>query len=321
MNTKKLLALLLALAMIFALAGCTSSEPAQPAEPSEPEASGSAITVTDMMGREITLDEPATRVVALSAADCEFLYAVGAGDTLVGRGEYCDYPAEVLEVPSVQSGYDTNIEQIIALEPQVLLMSTMAQTEEQIAQLEEAGIKVVVSDAQDIEGVYTAVEMIGKLMGKEKEAEQVIISMQTAFADLSNSTAGRGKTVYFEVSPLEYGLWTAGKGTFMNEIAEMLGMKNIFDDVEGWAEISEEQVIERNPDYIVTITMYFGEGPTPVEEIMGRTGWENVTAVKNGAILNLVDNELSRPTPRLKDGAILLNNFVVEHERELAPAA
>jgi len=321
MNTKKLLALLLALAMIFALAGCTSSEPAQPAEPSESEASGSAITITDMTGREITLDEPATRVVALSAADCEVLYAVGAGDTLVGRGEYCDYPAEVLEVPSVQSGYDTNIEQIIALEPQVLLMSTMAQTEEQIAQMEEAGIKVVVSDAQDIEGVYTAVEMIGKLMGKEKEAEQVIISMQTAFADLSNSTAGRGKTVYFEVSPLEYGLWTAGSGTFMNEIAEMLGMKNIFDDVQGWAEISEEQVIERNPDYIVTITMYFGEGPTPEEEIMGRTGWENVTAVKNGAILNLVNNELSRPTPRLKDGAILLNNFVVEHESALAPAA
>ena len=321
MNKKRIVSLLLALAMIFALAGCTSSEPAQPAEPSEPEASGSAITVTDMMGREITLDEPATRVVALSAADCEVLYAVGAGDALVGRGEYCDYPAEVLEVPSVQSGYDTNIEQIIALEPQVLLMSSMAQTEEQVAQLEEAGIKVVVSDAQDIEGVYTAVEMIGKLMGKEKEAEQVIIGMQVAFADLTNSTAGRGKTVYFEVSPLEYGLWTAGKGTFMNEIAEMLGMKNIFDDVEGWAEISEEQVIERNPDYIVTITMYFGEGPTPVEEIMGRTGWENVTAVKNGAILNLVNNELSRPTPRLKDGAILLNNFVVEHERELAPAA
>ena len=321
MNKKRIVSLLLALAMIFALAGCTSSEPAQPAEPSEPEASGSVITVTDMMGREITLDEPATRVVALSAADCEVLYAVGAGDALVGRGEYCDYPAEVLEVPSVQSGYDTNIEQIIALEPQVLLMSSMAQTEEQVAQLEEAGIKVVVSDAQDIEGVYTAVEMIGKLMGKEKEAEQVIIGMQVAFADLTNSTAGRGKTVYFEVSPLEYGLWTAGKGTFMNEIAEMLGMKNIFDDVEGWAEISEEQVIERNPDYIVTITMYFGEGPTPVEEIMGRTGWENVTAVKNGAILNLVNNELSRPTPRLKDGAILLNNFVVEHERELAPAA
>lgn len=322
MNKKRIVSLLLALAMIFALAGCTSSEPAQPAEPSEPEASGSAITVTDMTGREITLDEPATRVVALSAADCEFLYAVGAGDTLVGRGEYCDYPAEVLDVPSVQSGYDTNIEQIIALEPQVLLMSTMAQTEEQVAALEEAGIKVVVSDAQDIEGVYTALEMIGTLMGKENEAEQVITTMKVRFQELSGSTSTQGKTVYFEVSPLEYGLWTAGKGTFMNEIAEMLGMKNVFDDVEGWAEISEEQVLERNPDYIVTITMYFGEGPTPEEEIMARPGWENVTAVQNGAILNLQNNELSRPTPRLTDGALMLHNFVVEHPiEELAPAA
>ena len=322
MNKKRIVSLLLALAMIFALAGCTSSEPAQPAEPSEPEASGSAITVTDMTGREITLDEPATRVVALSAADCEFLYAVGAGDTLVGRGEYCDYPAEVLDVPSVQSGYDTNIEQIIALEPQVLLMSTMAQTEEQVAALEEAGIKVVVSDAQDIEGVYTALEMIGTLMGKENEAEQVITTMKVRFQELSGSTSTQGKAVYFEVSPLEYGLWTAGKGTFMNEIAEMLGMKNVFDDVEGWAEISEEQVLERNPDYIVTITMYFGEGPTPEEEIMARPGWENVTAVQNGTILNLQNNELSRPTPRLTDGALMLHNFVVEHPiEELAPAA
>ena len=321
---KKSIALLLVLAMLFALAGCTSKpvEPVEPAEPSEPEASGSAITVTDMTGREITLDEPATRVVALSAADCEFLFAVGAGDTLVGRGEYCDYPAEVLNVPSVQSGYDTNIEQIIALEPQVLLMSTMAQTEEQVAALEEAGIKVVVSDAQDIEGVYTALEMIGKLMGKEKEAEGVMTQMAIKFKELSASTATQGKTVYFEVSPLEYGLWTAGKGTFMNEIAEMLGMKNVFDDVEGWAEISEEQVLERTPDYIVTITMYFGEGPTPEEEIMSRAGWENVTAVKNGAILNLQNNELSRPTPRLTEGALLLHNFVVEHPvDELVPAA
>ena len=315
---KKSIALLLVLAMIFALAGCTS----KPVEPSEPEAAG-GITVTDMTGREITLDEPATRVVALSAADCEFLYAVGAGDTLVGRGEYCDYPAEVFDVPSVQSGYDTNIEQIIALEPQVLLMSTMAQTEEQDAALEDAGIKVVVSDAQDLEGVYTALEMIGKLMGKEDEAESVITQMKVGFQELSGSTAAQGKSVYFEVSPLEYGLWTAGKGTFMNEIAELLGMKNVFDDVDGWAEISEEQVIERNPDYIVTITMYWGEGPTPEEEIMSRAGWENVTAVKNGTILNLQNNELSRPTPRLKDGATMLYNFVVEHpvEQELAPAA
>ena len=83
-----------------------------------------------------------------------------------------------------------------------------------------------------------------------------------------------------------------------------------FADVTGWGEISEEQVLERNPDYIVTISMYYGEGPTPEEEILSRTGWENVTAIKNGKILNLPNNELSRPAPRLADGAKALYDFV-----------
>ena len=96
----------------------------------------------------------------------------------------------------------------------------------------------------------------------------------------------------------------------MDEIATMLGLKNCFADVEGWAQISEEQVLERNPDYIVTISMYYGEGPTPEEEIMARPGWENVTAVKDQKILNLPDNELSRPGPRLADGAQALYDFV-----------
>ncbi len=310
-KTNTFTAVFLAVLLLLTLCACGG----QSSSSETTEESGSAITVEDMTGRTITLDEPAERVVALSAADCEVLYAIGAGDKLVGRGEYCDYPAEVSEVPSVQSGDDTNIEQIISLHPQVLLMSTMAQTDEQVAQLEAAGVHVVVSDAQDIEGVYTSIDIIGKLMGMEDNARLVVEQMQQGFAELKEKAAASGeeeKTVYFEVSPLEYGLWAAGNNTFMNEVAEMLGLKNCFDDVEGWAQISEEQVLERNPDYIVTITMYFGEGPTPEEEIMSRKGWGEISAVANGDILNLQNNELSRPAPRLLDGAKMLYDFVYE---------
>ena len=308
-NAKKLIALALSL-LLLASRGLSAL------------AEDPAVTVTDMGGREITLKEPATRVVALTAADCEILYAIGAGETLVGRGEYCDYPAEVFDVPSVQSGYETNIEQIMALEPQVVLMGTMAQSLEQVEALEKAGIAVVVSDAQDIEGVYTAIRMIGTLMGYADNAEALVAEMQDTFAGLKELAAGDGsESVYFEVSPLQWGLWTAGTGTFMDEITQLLGLKNAFADVEGWGEISEEQVIERAPDYIVTITMYYGEGPTPVEEILSRPGWEGIPAVANGKILNLQNNELSRPGPRLADGAKMLYDFVYGTEEALDNAA
>ncbi len=271
------------------------------------------ITIEDMTGRSITLAEPATRVVALTPSDCEILFAIGAGDTLVGRGEFCDYPAEVLEVPAVQSGNETNIEQIIALQPQLLVMNTMAQTEEQVAQLEAAGIQVVVNDAKNIAGVYQSIELLGALMGKTDSAAQVVEGMKGTVAEVSAAVAElepAEKSIYFEVSPLEYGLWTAGQGTFMHEAAELLELVNTFEDVTGWGEVSEEQVLERDPDFIVTVAMYFGEGLTPLEEIKARPGWENVSAIRNDALLNLANNELSRPGPRLADGVKMLYDFV-----------
>lgn len=304
--TKRIVAMLLSLLLLLLAFGAM--------------AEGTAVTFTDMMGREITLAEPATRIVALTAADCEILCALGCEDALVGRGEYCDYPASVLEKPSVQSGYNTNIEEIIALQPQVVLMGTMAQTTEQVEALAQAGIQVVVSDAQNIEGVYTAIRLIGAIMGKDAEAEAMVADMQAAFDGIKARSEATGKTVYFEVSPLQWGLWTAGKGTFMDELAALCGLENAFADVEGWAEISEEQVLARDPDYIVTITMYYGEGPTPVEEIKGRAGWEALKAVVNDHILNADSNEISRPGPRLRDAAETLFNFVYGAEEEV-PAA
>ena len=305
--SKKMVSLFLAALMVFSAAAVT--------------AENAGITVTDMHGREITLAEPATRVVVMQPSDCEILCAIGGEETIVGRGQYVDYPASVLEVPVIQSGAETNVEEILALNPQVVLMNDMAQSEEQVRQLEENGVKVVVSQATDIAGVYTAIRMIGHLMGRDENAEAVIADMQATFDQIRADSRNEGKTVYFEVSPLQWGLWTAGGGTFMNELAEICGLTNAFAELEGWAAISEEQVLARDPDYIVTITMYYGEGPTPVEEILGREGWGELKAVKNGSILNAESNAISRPGPRLKDAALELYHFLQKTGEAEAPAA
>ena len=306
--SKKLVSLILAALMLI---GCLPAL-----------AENAVITVTDMHDREITLTEPATRVVALQPSDCEILCAIGCEDALVGIGQYCDYPASITSLPVVQSGAETNIEEILALNPQVVLMNDMSQSEEQVQQLEQNGVKVVVSKAADIEGVYYAIRMIGALMGKDENAEAVIADMQATFEEIRSKSVGEGKTVYFEVSPLQWGLWTAGSGTFMDELATICGLTNAFADVNDWASISEEQVIARDPDYIVTITMYYGEGPTPVEEILGRAGWQDMKAVQNGQVFNASDsNALSRPGPRLKDAAVELYNFLNSTVEEEVPAA
>lgn len=293
---------LLILAFTVTLISCGREEAAVPKD---------GVVVTDMTGQVVQLDAPVKRIVVLTASDCEILYALGAGELIVGRGEYCDYPAEVLDVTTVRSGNDTNVEQIIALKPQVVVMSNMAQTNEQIKAIKNAGIQVIVSDAQNIEGVYTAIELLGKVVQKEAEAANLIAEMKETFDTIKlDKKDSEEKTVYFEVSPLEYGLWTAGTDTFMDEIAHMVGLKNIFSDVSGWTEISQEQVIGRDPDYIVAIPMSFDGSSALKEEIMDRKGWKHMKAIKNGNIYIANSDEITRPGPRLAKAASSLHSFV-----------
>ena len=270
-----------------------------------------SISLTDMHGRKVTLSGPAERIVVLTAGECEILYAIGAGDRIIARGEYCDYPALALELPSVESGAQTNIEEIIANKPDVVIMSSMAQSKNQIDQLEALDINVVVLACQSIDDIYEAISIMGKITAKDAEAEELISGMKGEFDTLSTKAeAAAGDdvraSVFFEVSPLEAGLWAAGKNSFMDEIAGMLCLRNIFEDVDAWGQVSQEQVIERNPDYIITSAMYFDDGPSPVDEIMTRSGWENVSAIADNHVFHTDSDEITRPGPRLVDAAKML---------------
>lgn len=320
MKRVKILALVMALVLSLGIfLGCQKQEPVKettetPVETKvEDVKEDGEFTVTDMMGREIVFSKTPEKVIALRPSDAEILNAIGGIETLIGRGTYVDYPESVLDLPVVATGRDMNAEEIIALEPDLVLMSDMAQTEEQIESLQSAGINVVITSAATIEEVYKSIDIVGEVMGLKDNGDEVISQMKSEFEELAKTAEkNAGKKIYFEISPLEYGLWSGGNGTFMDEIGSLLGLENIFSDVDGWSEVSEEEVIARNPDFIVTIAMGSTEGETPVDEILGRTGWEGINAVQNKKVLNLTDDSLSRPSPRLIEGAKALSEFVSE---------
>ena len=290
--SKKIVSLLLALLMMLSMSAALAE---------------ASVTVTDMFDREITIKGPISRVVVMEPAECEILCALGGEELLVGRGAYCDYPASVMALPSLQSGSMMNIEEVLALEPQLVIMNGMDHPVEQVEQLESNGEYVISTYAANNEETYECIRLIGAAIGKTAEAEALVSDMQTTFAEIAAKSEKSGKTIYFEVMPLEWGLWTAGKSTFMHELAEICGMQNAFADIEGWQQVSQEQVIERDPDYIVLVT---GMGETAVDEVLGRIGWGDMKAIRNGAVYNADSYAMTRPAPRLAEAVVDLYNFL-----------
>lgn len=303
--SRKLVSLFLALALVLA---CV------------PVLAEGGITVTDMAGREVTLEAPADRVVVMMPADAEILYALGVKDTIVGVGSNCVSPPEIEAMPGIDSltvvdpMYTFNEESVIGLNPQVVIMTMMAYSEDLVNSLASSGVKVVVTNAQDLEGVYADIALIGKVVGREAEAEALVSQMQQKFADIAAKSMDTGLKLYVDESPLQWGLWSAGKGTYFDDLAEICGLTNIFSDIEGHQSVSEEQVLERNPDIIISMTMYYGEGELPDEEIKNRAGWENVSAVKIGAVVYDPTNAVALPGPRLTEVADLLLELISQFE-------
>ncbi len=296
--------------------------------------SDALISVTDMAGNAIEMDSYASRIVVLDAADCEILFAIGASEQIVGRSEACDYPVEVNPIPYVTTDGIPSSELILELNPQIVIMNAEdAENADMIADLQEAGIQPVVTNATDISGVYTAITLLGTIADHVAEAGSLVANMLTAFAEIEEQTANNSLgTVYFELSPLVDGLATAGSGTLPNDVATLLGMKNEFEDLEGYMPVSAEQVIGRNPDIIITTASdgvestddtqqtdgeTSGNALSAVDEIMQRAGWEGISAVVKQNVYAVDGDALSRPGPRLLDAVSALYDLLYATPAEL----
>jgi iron complex transport system substrate-binding protein len=286
-----------------ALANGTPVPPTPAPIPPTTKPTGFPMILTDDLGREVTISALPQRIVSLVPSNTEILFAVGAGKQVVGVTEYCDYPPEAQTREKIGgfSAKTISVEKIVALEPDLVFSAGEIQ-QSVIEALEQAEIPVFALDSEGLEGVYNDIQTVGRLTGHEGEAAKVVAEMQARVAAVTEKSQripeDKRPAVFYEV--WHEPLMTAGPTTFIGELIELAGGKNIFADVsEEYPQVSAETVVQRDPDVILGPDSH-GEELT-VEKIKARPGWEDISAVQKGRIYLVNGDIVSRSGPRLAD--------------------
>ena len=305
-----------ALGLSLVLGACApAATPAPTAEPTAApttapptateEPAPTPIVLTDSLGRQVTLAAPAQRIVSLAPSNTEILFAIGAGDQLVGRDEFSDFPPEALEAPSIGSLYpQVNAEAVVELEPDLVLAAGITNPDD-VEALAGLGLTVyATSVAANLDDIYDDILAVGTLTGQTDEAETLVADLRARVEAVSARTAGMAERprVFYEIDATDPASpWTAGPGSFIDQLLTLAGGTNVGNvGADLYYQISLEELVNQDPDVIVLGSSTYG-GQTP-ELLAQRAGWENLTAVKNRAVYTFDDNLVSRPGPRVIDG-------------------
>ncbi len=269
------------------------------------------VTITDDANKEVTIESDPQTIVSIQASNTEIAFALGLGERIVGVSDYCNYPPEALEKEKV-GGQDINVEMVLSLQPDIALVTDYHnETHPDILkQFEEAGIKViVVGETSSFEEVYKNIEMIGKATGTEEKANEMITDMKDRLTAIKQQAAEitEKKKVWVEVSPSP-DIFTTGKNTFMHEMLESIQAINAAEDQEGWVKLTEEEIVQLNPDVIITTYGYYVENPS--EQVLARKGWQDVLAIKNEQVFDVDNDTVTRPGPRLIEGVETLAKLI-----------
>ncbi|MCL2093314.1 MAG: helical backbone metal receptor [Treponema sp.] len=274
----------------FFFSGCRKE-----AVPSASAPSGPA-PITDALGRPFTPGPQPQRIISLVPAMTEILFAIGAGDALVGRTEYCDYPEEAHLVPSVGgfAGATMSLEMIRFLEPDLVFLS--AQMHERIvALLDQLGISSFAVEPAKLSEVYQTIELTGLLTGCQEGAALLVSRMEAQIAGVQSLVQGRPAPGVFWILSADP-LMSAGRSTFISEAIHLAGGRNIFDDVnEDWPLISPEQVIMRRPDWV----LMGDDVGTSIESFEANPLWRSLPALSQGQVRMIDAGAFYRYGPRL----------------------
>lgn len=229
------------------------------------------------------------RIVSLSPAMTEILFSIGAGDKLVGVTTFCDFPEETKNITKVGDFSHPSIERIVGLKPDLVIINLPEQNRVR-RELEKLKIRTFVSSPASLSEVYSELSALGAEIDMQRAADSLASYMRDK---LQAGTRSQPKKIYVEIAPKP--LVTIGAATFLNDLIHLAGGVNIFADLEkDYPVVGQEAVITRDPDIIIVLHP---------EDITGRTGWQNVRAIKDGRVHTDLDpDHLMRPGPRLVRG-------------------
>jgi iron complex transport system substrate-binding protein len=252
----------------------------------------------------VVLDQPAEKIISISPSTTEILFAVGAGDKVIARDSNSIFPEEALNVQDLGAMWEgVPVEDILALEPDLVVMGENF-SQDNAEQLRDLGITVFwQANPFTFDGLYENLREISKLAGTEIDAEELILTLKDRVAAVDSAVAGVEDIplVFYELDATDpANPWTAGAGTFISYVIDRAKGQNLGDVLEGsWAQISSEELIKQDPDFILLSDAFFG---ITVESVAERPGWEGISAVVNENVVAFDPNILSVPGPRLVDG-------------------
>ena len=266
--------------------------------PTTTQAAATATTEPAPAATSPDTDEPEhvyQQIVSISPTGTEFLFAIGAGDRVVAVDSYSYYPPEA-PVTDL-SGFNPNVEAIASFEPDIVVMGVDADLK---ASLEGLGIATLVTDAPaTFDDVYAQIARFGDILGQHDEAARLIADMQARIAELIEAAPdAAGLSYYHELTD---SLYSVTSGTFIGHVYSLFGLTNVADPADegtsGYPQLSEEYLIDADPDLIfLADTLCCAQS---AETVAARPGWDLLSAVRNGHVVELNDDIVSRWGPRL----------------------
>jgi iron complex transport system substrate-binding protein len=285
-----------------------------------PAASPSAgpITVTGDDGQTITLASAPHKIVSLTPATSELIFALGDGAKLVGRTDYDDYPPEVANVPAVATFQGVEIEKVVDAAPDLVLAGGNGFTHQaDIDQLRSLNIPVLVVYAQDVPGVLADINLVGQAIGSGDAANTMTDDIQARLDEVTTAVAALDKPRTFYEIGVDTAIYAPAPNSFVADMVTLAGGAPVTTSDPSQFSISLESLVTQDPQVIVLGDAQYGTCP---DAVAGRAGWKRMTAVKDGAIRPVFDTIVTRPGPRIGDGLAALA-LAIHPEVQVTPPA